>query len=100
MVEAPLTGTGEFRGDIALPSAGLWFVYTELRSEGRVAEAWVPVDFADRGVRSERRSLYLPAGAEPAATGQYLAGAALLLVGAALVAWAARVVRRASYYGD
>lgn len=95
VVFAPLTdrSTG-FDGVIVLPSRGLWFVYAELRADGTTVETWLPVQQDETGSVSERRTIYLPAGTGERPTGEFVAGAALLAVGAGLIGWAAFAVRR------
>jgi hypothetical protein len=74
-VAGTLAGTGRCRyaGTVAVPAAGRWFLYAELRQQGRAAEAWLPVDAGRTGRVVERRELYRPAGrpkGEGASAGQ------------------------------
>ena len=99
-VTAPLDadGTDRFRGELVLPSVGLWFVYVELRSGGRTVESWLPIDTERAVAASDRRSLYVPAGSGSAPVGEYLAGAALFAVSAFLIGMAVIEVRRRGRY--
>ncbi|MFI7679446.1 hypothetical protein [Actinophytocola sp. NPDC049390] len=94
VVVAPLAGRSAFDGAIDLPSSGLWFVYAELRAGGTTAEVWLPVRQNESGTFTARRSVYLPAGAGGRSLGEFLAGTALLVVGAGLTGWAGAAVRR------
>ena len=95
VVIAPLTGRATtFDGSIDVPSSGLWFVYAELRTGGTTAEIWLPVQHDEAGTVAARRPVYLPAGAGERPIGEFVAGSALLAVGAGLIGWAAVAVRR------
>lgn len=95
VVVAPLAGRrSAFDGAIDLPSSGLWFVYAELRTGGTTAEVWLPVRQDEPGAVTARRPVYLPAGAGERPVGEFLAGTALLVIGAGLIGWAAAAVRR------
>ena len=80
-------------GTIQLPSSGLWLVYGELRVDDRAVEIWLPVQLDDPPA-TERRPVYVPAGAATRPASEYIAGAGLLAVGLGLVGWAAAAVRR------
>jgi hypothetical protein len=95
---APLTATaGGFAGTITLPAPGRWFVYAELRMGDRLVETWVPVRNGGTATITDRRSLYAPAGGGQRPAGEYVAGAILLAISAALLAWAATAVRRSRH---
>lgn len=95
VVTEPLGGRSDaFVGSIVLPSRGLWFVYAELRAEGVVAETWLPIQQDEAGRVTARRSVYLPVGTGVRPAGEYLAGGALLAVGAGLIGWSGVAVRR------
>jgi hypothetical protein len=95
VVVAPLAGRRTaFDGAIELPSSGLWFVYAELRTGGTTAEVWLPVRQDEPGTLIARRPVYLPAGVGERPVGEFLAGTALLVVGAGLVGWSGAAVRR------
>ena len=83
-----LDGTVDGLGD------GRWFVYAEARDDqGRAVEAWLPA--APGQTETERRLLYAPPAAADVGT-RNAAGAALLVVCAALVVACLRLARRAS----
>ena len=62
-VRADLVKRGcQLEGALALPSRGRWFVYAEMRRDGRRVEAWLPVEAGgtSRVVRDEARYAYFP----------------------------------------
>ena len=97
VLRGPLTATessGRCRleGSVAGLGEGRWFVYAEARDPaGRLLEAWLPV--AGGRTASETRPLYLPPVGDGGA-GRTLAGGALLLVVALLLAGSLRLARR------
>jgi hypothetical protein len=94
-VTASLTGhSTQFGGEIVLPSRGLWIVYAELRAGGTAAETWLPIQQDEPRHVTERRSVYVPAGVGERPAGEFVAGGALLAVGASLIGWAGVAVRR------
>jgi len=98
-VSGPLTQSpevaGGFAGSIELPSPGLWFIYAEFTDGTQSLEIWLPVQQDLDATVSEQRSLYEPVGAEgPKPLIEYVTGALLLAVGAALLGWVIVAVRR------
>jgi hypothetical protein len=88
-------GVGEsFTGSVVLPAPGRWFVYVELRSQGQLLEAWLPVEQNMKAPTVERRPVYLPAGAGPRPVGEYATGAGLLVLGLVVLVWSAVAVKR------
>lgn len=83
-----------FTGDVVLPEPGRWFVYVELRQQGQVLEAWLPVEQNMNATTLERRPVYLPAGTGPRPAGEYALGAGLLGIGLMLTVWSAVAVER------
>ncbi len=79
------------RGEVRLPARGRWFVYAEMRRDGRSLESWVPVSVrSGAGSASElRRYAYVPprgsAGALKVVGGATLYAGMLALLYAALV---------------
>lgn len=97
-VSAPLTassGQCGFSGRLSVDGSGLWFVYAEMRSDGRLVEAWLPVDAGSTKRLSEARDVYLPAGGSSASVGQIVAGVVLYLIGLLMLALTLRLLRAA-----
>ena len=62
-LRAPLTKAGcELQGALELPERGRWFVYAELRRDGRPVESWLPVDagVGPQTVSERDRYAYIP----------------------------------------
>lgn len=83
-----------FRGEITLPSSGLWFIYAELQHDGQTVETWVPIDRDTLTTVSEHRAVYLPVGTGPRPPIEYIAGGGLLAAGTLVLGWAAVLVAR------
>jgi hypothetical protein len=88
----PLRRRGcELRGHVAVPERGRWFVYAEMRREGRRVETWLPVVVRDSATRvaDEDRYAYHPPDVSGAAVkaiaGVVLYGGMLALVVATFV---------------
>jgi len=87
-ISAPLTSVGEctFRGRLALPDDGRWFVYAEFAHAGQTVEAWLPVEIGTPGRVEAAREIYVPAGegvgVNPA---QIVFGGLIYALGVALV---------------
>ena len=98
ILRAPLTIDGcRFTGRIEVPDRGRWFVYAELRSDGRDVEAWLPVQAGDGTHRTSEANRYAYEPDDSAAgTGQVIAGVVLYAVMAALVVATFALVRPAS----
>jgi hypothetical protein len=65
-----------FAGVVAVDDPGRWFVYAEILVDGRLVEAWLPVD---HGRHAKETVLYVPAGDGVHAV-QVLAGGVLYLL--------------------
>jgi hypothetical protein len=96
-VRAPLVLRGcRFDGRLAVPERGRWFVYAELRRDGREIESWLPIEAGD-GVRRSgdaSRYAYEPRDS-PAGAGQVIAGALLYAGMAGLLVAVLALVRPA-----
>lgn len=77
-VRAPLAVDGcAFRGSVALPRRGRWFVYAELRTARGAVESWLPVQAPGAGrVTDATRYAYRPAARS--GSGVKLVGGAVL----------------------
>jgi hypothetical protein len=71
-----------FTGTVTVDDPGRWFVYAELRVDGRLVEAWLPIE---HGPHAKDTVLYVPAGDGVHAL-QVLAGAVLYLLVLAILA--------------
>jgi hypothetical protein len=87
---APLTSPGgcRFAGTITVDDPGRWFIYAEVRIDGRLTEAWVPIV---EDAEHKETSLYV-AGDDDVHVIQVVAGTALYLLvlgifGAVVVAY-------------
>ncbi|SEH16153.1 hypothetical protein [Thermoleophilum album] len=62
VTSGPLRRTARctYRGSVALPARGRWFVYAEFRRGRDRLETWVPVIAGTASPRTELRSLYVP----------------------------------------
>lgn len=57
---APLVTRGcAFRGAIHLPQRGRWFVYAQLRRDGRTLETWLPARAGGGGERVSENRRYV-----------------------------------------
>ena len=95
-LRAPLELTGcRFTGRIVVPDRGRWFVYAELRRDGREIESWLPVEAGDGTRRNHdaARYAYEPDDSS-AGSAQFVAGILLYAGMAALVVATFRLVRR------
>lgn len=91
----PLRASGGcvFTGRIEVPADGRWFTYVELRRDGQLVEAWLPLDSSRVERITQTRELYVPAQAKAETRrAQLVAGALIYTVGLVLLAAAARVV--------
>lgn len=98
------TITGELRamgacrwsGTVTVPSGGRWFTYVEFEHDDRTVEAWLPVDADIENTQSDRRDLYVPAGAGQGIDVSQLGfGAVIYLLGFALIGLGLTATRRA-----
>ena len=81
-------------GQVEVPDRGRWFVYAELRRDGRNIESWLPVEVGDGTQGNSERSRYAYEPDDSAAgTGQVVAGALLYAGMAALVVATFALVR-------
>ena len=96
-IRAPLTISDcRFTGRIEVPERGRWFVYAELRRDGRDIEAWLPVQAGDGADRTTERERYAyEANDSAAGPGQVAAGITLYGGMAALVVATFALVRPA-----
>lgn len=85
-----------FTGQVRLDAAGRWFVYVDLRRpDGRVVEAWLPVDGSgSHSVREVDRFTYL-VERKPSSAVKWIAGVALYLVVFGFLLAVTVLVRRA-----
>ena len=94
----PVATSGcSFAGSVPLRSRGRWFVYAELRLQGKRVESWLPVR-ADGGVHTandDHRYAYEPSSSS-GSTGQYAAGAVLYAAIVALLFVTIRLLDRAA----
>jgi hypothetical protein len=88
------SGPESFTGSVVLPESGRWFVYVEVRQQGRVLETWLPVQQTTNVTTVARRPVYLPVGTGPRPGGEYAAAAGLLGIGLVLMVWSGVTVRR------
>lgn len=96
-ITGQLTPAGDCRwaGAVTVPSGGRWFTYVELEHDGRLVEAWLPVDADTEGTHTERRELYLPAGGGQSIDASQIGlGALIYLLGLTLVGLGVTAVRR------
>jgi hypothetical protein len=91
---AALVATGECRyaGSVTVDDPGRWFVYAELEVDGRVTEAWLPVE---HGQQSKETELYVPA-VRSSWTPQVVSGAVLYALVIAVFVAVAATYRRAA----
>ena len=87
---------GVFSGRVKLGGPGRWFVYVDLRrSDGRVVEAWLPVDGSGtQPVRDRARFTYL-VDRQPSSAIKWIAGIALYVVVVGFLLAVTVLVRRA-----
>jgi hypothetical protein len=82
-----------FESSVRLPDEGRWFVYAEFLASGEQVETWLPVEGDRRRSVVENRWLYRPTGSAGLTLGEAVTGAAVYLVGLALLGaavWQAR----------
>jgi hypothetical protein len=63
-IRGPLTRSAcRFEGALTVPDRGRWFVYAELRRDGRPIESWLPIDAGEgrTSVFDAARYAYIPA---------------------------------------
>ena len=94
-LRAPLTISDcRFTGRIEVPERGRWFVYAELRRDGRDIEAWLPIQAGDGTHRASESDRYAYEPDDSAAgAGQVVAGIILYVGMAALVVATFALVR-------
>ena len=85
-----------FSGQVAVPDRGRWFVYAELRRDGRQIESWLPIEAGDGTRRNHEagRYAYEPLDSS-AGLAQILAGVVIYAGMAALVLATFALVRPA-----
>jgi len=94
---APLTpsGNGVFRGHMAVPESGRWFVYATFRGAGApTAETWIPVEAGSPQLLHEARPLYVPPAPQKDGAGRTAATVVLYGLSAAILLAVARSGRR------
>ncbi len=96
-VRAPLRANGcDLSGAVEVPERGRWFVYAQMRRNGRAVESWLPVTVREGGRErvTEERYAYVP-NETVAGTGQVVA-AALLYAAMLGLLWATLALVRSA----
>lgn len=84
----------DFDGSVRVDAPGRWFVYVELTTAGRTAQAWLPVESGQAGTIRDTKDLYLPAGTQPGRKAAEVGlGVPIYALGFALLAVAACAAR-------